>query len=162
MCGRTRSYKSERTRDKSATKLCHSCANSVKAGGTGWSSHCIDCGAEKDYPKSASLCKDCHNKRTLIYHRDIYRFNKYNVTREWYEENAKGGCSICKTKLNPYSANKRERGHIDHDHKTDKARGVLCDLCNKGLGQFKDSVENLKAAIEYLERAEENNGIEQY
>ena len=41
--------------------------------------------------------------------------------------------------------------HIDHDHKTKKFRGILCNNCNLGLGHFKDSVQRLSQAIKYLE-----------
>lgn len=44
---------------------------------------------------------------------------------------------------------------LDHDHKTGILRGLLCINCNKGLGNFKDNVELLKKAIEYLETSEE-------
>lgn len=40
---------------------------------------------------------------------------------------------------------------IDHDHETGEVRGALCHNCNRGLGLFKDSVNNLKSAISYLE-----------
>lgn len=39
---------------------------------------------------------------------------------------------------------------VDHCHTTGKVRGALCDMCNKGLGQFHDSVELLKKAAQYL------------
>lgn len=40
---------------------------------------------------------------------------------------------------------------IDHCHTTGKVRGVLCDPCNVGLGHFRDDIERLKNAINYLE-----------
>jgi hypothetical protein len=43
--------------------------------------------------------------------------------------------------------------HMDHDHKTGKFRGWLCFSCNVGLGKFKDSVDLLILAAEYLEKS---------
>ena len=40
---------------------------------------------------------------------------------------------------------------LDHDHRTGKIRGWICDSCNTGIGRFKDDIELLKAAIKYLE-----------
>lgn len=39
---------------------------------------------------------------------------------------------------------------IDHDHLTGNARTWICDSCNTGLGRFKDSIELLESAINYL------------
>lgn len=41
--------------------------------------------------------------------------------------------------------------HLDHDHKTGKFRGWLCDSHNRALGHFKDDPNLLRKAIAYLE-----------
>lgn len=38
----------------------------------------------------------------------------------------------------------------DHNHDTGEARAWLCDSCNTGLGRFKDNIELLEKAIDYL------------
>lgn len=58
-------------------------------------------------------------------------------------------CAICKT-IQPHKNAKKKYFCLDHDHSTGKKRGLLCDNCNKGLGQFKDNIEALKNAVEYL------------
>lgn len=40
--------------------------------------------------------------------------------------------------------------HFDHNHSNGKFRGWLCELCNKGLGLFKDNPERLTVAAEYI------------
>lgn len=59
------------------------------------------------------------------------------------EDTQNGGCAICGrvTKL-----------VVDHDHETNRVRGLLCSTCNTGLGKLGDNVENLRKAIVYLER----------
>lgn len=44
---------------------------------------------------------------------------------------------------------------IDHCHITGKIRGLLCNLCNVGLGNFKDNTELLEKAINYLNEHKE-------
>jgi hypothetical protein len=60
------------------------------------------------------------------------------------------GCAICgKKNLMSKSGYKRVLC-IDHDHRTGKFRGILCNGCNTSLGQFNDDVRILKRAIRYL------------
>jgi hypothetical protein len=56
-------------------------------------------------------------------------------------------CAICKSD----NLMHRTKWHVDHCHETGKIRGLLCTLCNVGLGSFKDNKEFLKCAIEYLD-----------
>jgi hypothetical protein len=61
-------------------------------------------------------------------------------------------CAICGT-YNPNHISSQWR--IDHCHNTGKVRGLLCSSCNLGLGHFKDSIEVLVSAINYLQNSNE-------
>jgi hypothetical protein len=56
-------------------------------------------------------------------------------------------CAICKTPV----PNTKKGWNTDHDHKTNKVRGVLCGRCNSILGYAGERSEILQAAIAYLE-----------
>ncbi len=40
--------------------------------------------------------------------------------------------------------------NIDHCHDTNDFRGMLCSNCNRALGYFKDNIELLEKAVQYL------------
>jgi hypothetical protein len=64
-------------------------------------------------------------------------------------------CPICNKDADQVKgAGGQKSGHwcLDHDHKTKQFRGWLCHTCNRAIGQLQDDVENLKRAIEYLEK----------
>jgi len=58
-------------------------------------------------------------------------------------------CAICGE---PLDLSSRFKVHIEHNHKTGKVRGIVCNKCNQGLGGFRDNIEYLQKAIEYLKR----------
>lgn len=69
-------------------------------------------------------------------------------------ENQDGRCAICRE---PLDVTQPRGFHVDHDHAKKKgdvgyARGVLCKMCNPGLGCFRDDPRNLRAAAAYLEQ----------
>ncbi len=41
---------------------------------------------------------------------------------------------------------------VDHNHETGKIRGLLCHLCNCGIGHFKENINSLENAINYLKQ----------
>lgn len=56
-------------------------------------------------------------------------------------------CPICKKTTIPGLTSKVV---LNHDHKTGKITGWICESCNTGLGRFKDDVGVLQSAIDYL------------
>lgn len=53
-------------------------------------------------------------------------------------------CAICRQ---PFAG---RTPHLDHDHSTGLARGLLCDNCNRGLGMFGENPENMLRAVAYI------------
>jgi len=82
---------------------------------------------------------------------------KYGMTLEDYRQLEKiqgGKCAICKNIPTPRvdkTGRSRARLDVDHCHLTNTNRALLCDTCNRGLGQIKESLQNLKNAVAYLE-----------
>lgn len=73
---------------------------------------------------------------------------KYGIRlSEWKEllTIQRGQCKICFTRFS-----KKIKPCVDHDHSTNKVRGILCVNCNVMLGNARDSILILKQAIEYL------------
>ena len=54
-------------------------------------------------------------------------------------------CAICGT-----TDSGRRRFCIDHNHHTQKVRGLLCDRCNMFVGHAKESVTLMKSFVPYL------------
>jgi hypothetical protein len=75
--------------------------------------------------------------------------SRYNLTPEAWDAmfEAQGRrCKICRSDV-PTT----KRGwHVDHCHNSDVVRGILCQKCNQGLGNFRDNVEFLVAAAAYM------------
>lgn len=164
MCGKVREFSSKQYfyKARKHNKLCKSCSNSIQLGGKGYlikdnQKLCSFCHEYKDFDnfgtngddKLKSRCKDCQLKYNIKYHKEVFRFDRYGITKEAFKQmldNQHYMCSICKKPIDERSS------HIDHCHSTKKVRGILCEKCNKGLGQFDDNVEYLNNAIKYLSK----------
>lgn len=112
-----------------------------------------------------SRCKkygQSHKKEKAAYYKQWYAKNKdaarqtmrkcwlraqFGITLEDYNnmlDEQQGRCAICKA-TRPAENLKLKNFHIDHDHKTGKVRGLLCNKCNLNLAwyeQWKDQAEN--------------------
>ena len=62
-------------------------------------------------------------------------------------------CAICGDKTNLV---------VDHSHTKKKIRGMLCNRCNQGLGQFRDDPELLEFARIYLLAADDDPEAAEY
>lgn len=105
---------------------------------------CKECGKNFSTTLPQKYCsKECGRNAA---NRNAYdkRFRGHPITRDEFlsiEEAQKRRCKIC---------NEEAFLCVDHCHTGGHVRGLLCRQCNSGLGMFKDSVENLSAAIRYL------------
>jgi len=109
------------------------------------SNYCLKCRAEKQKAK----------RRARPHVDRYYRLmKKYGVTPEWYESKLKeqnGLCEICGTDK---PGGRGKDMHVDHNHTTNKVRGLLCSNCNTMLGLAKENLDILKLAMKYLEKYE--------
>jgi len=123
---------------------------------------CPDCGESKpldQFPKNRNsrdgrhpYCKPCHNARGRESKQRLYGGSRHYHLKRRYGIGAddfdrlvaeQGGvCAIC---------GRPDPEHVDHSHDTGAVRGILCFNCNGGLGQFRDAVDALRAAVAYLE-----------
>ena len=91
-------------------------------------------------------CKDCRVKMEGV---GVSRTDRM----EWLKKKPKNEpfeCPICKKQT---IAGVTSKVVLEHDHRTGKPGGWICDSCNTGLGRFKDDVELLKSAIEFIKKS---------
>ena len=100
-----------------------------------------------------------HYEKVRVKSRDNQRKSRYGLTPEdfqclWFSQAA--CCAICHTPLDDSFGRHHNRNKVvvDHNHKTGNVRGLLCTMCNKGLGLFKDNVEYLERAGDYIKNAD--------
>jgi len=94
------------------------------------------------YKLNHAYCLDCDR----LYQREWKLKSNYLMSQEEYAimlEAQGKKCYLCKSS---------KKLVVDHDHNTGKVRGLLCDLCNRGLGYFKDNPDVLIAAAKYVKQ----------
>ncbi len=135
----------------------------------GYTYDCKICRREKEQiwrDKNRDKIKEINEKRTenrkayyksdvgVISSRRAHLKRSFNITLEEYDElldKQNQVCGIC-------GSNETDKRNmflsVDHNHDTNKIRGLLCNTCNRALGLFKDDKNNLLNAIKYLENHE--------
>lgn len=121
--------------------------------------YCRDC--ENKYQKERRSTEDvkkkhqeyrkawCEKTRNYQYKRFYgISLNDYNRMFDLQE----GKCLCCGTHQSVIP----RRLRVDHNHKTGRVRGLLCDSCNVSLGLIKENIGTLESMILYLKG--DNNG----
>jgi hypothetical protein len=140
----------------------------MTSGTLGSRTHCKDCGIElTEFNIVRVLTQNTIRSRCRIcYNNYIYEYKKgnenqkfvnkkaslkylYNITQEKYDELSEIQnylCAICRQE----SRIKGRELSVDHDHKTNAIRGLLCHKCNVAIGLLDENIEILQSAIDYL------------
>ena len=115
---------------------------------------CIDCppGSRRPVTRPGPRCATHQRARKQALAEKKHAewiLKTYGITADqyWSLFRYQGGkCFICQR-----ATGKRRRLSVDHDHKTGRVRGLLCNPCNRDvLGHLRDSVAALERAVTYL------------
>ena|SRR5215831_17841999 len=85
-------------------------------------------------------------------HRRAHNLKQYGLTPEkfdWLFAEQGSVCAACKNN-DPQSHN---GWHVDHDHKRNWTRAILCAPCNRTIGHAQENIQRLRACANYLEIA---------
>ena len=117
-----------------------------KDGSITYRAYCKECGInkrlDKYYNKGGKEAQQKRAWKALMI--------SYGITPELYEQERVKQNYCCYLCGEHESTQPHKRLHVDHCHTSGKYRGLLCNLCNMGLGSFKDNIEVMKKAIQYL------------
>lgn len=116
---------------------------------------CIECHSKDGAKRWEEVYKGTERVRVRLRREGIKR--TYNITLEDYDrmlEEQNFACAICSIHISELDKSLC----IDHDHKCcpgkdscgNCIRGLLCNLCNTGLGMFRDSPELMNIATDYI------------
>lgn len=114
---------------------------------------CVVCNriviAQKKLQKG-STCSECARVKYLRLARSNKLRSKFKISDAEYEQRLstqRGLCAICER---PCKSGRRLA--VDHDHATGRVRGLLCAMCNTGIGKLGDTADALRKALAYLEK----------
>lgn len=92
--------------------------------------------------------------------RNKYLIKRFGITLEDYNQLLQEQdfvCSICRQSETETRNGRVKTLAVDHHHETGKPRGLLCAACNKGIGWFRENIQTLERAVEYLQHHERVN-----
>lgn len=95
----------------------------------------------------------CNDTCKDIGFNDAYLKRNYGIDSNTYKQMFKdqnGVCKICLKEGFTMKKSHKIKLVVDHCHSTGNVRGLLCHNCNRALGLFKDDIDTLNRAKEYL------------
>jgi len=100
-------------------------------------------------------CDDCKKLGRVDLNRkkDSELKRHFGITLSQYNEMSRlqdHKCAICRQPESTGASGQLIKLAVDHDHKTGKIRGLLCQRCNKAIGLLGDSPAIVYAALGYL------------
>jgi hypothetical protein len=78
---------------------------------------------------------------------------KYGLTVEQFDDMVKAQGGLCAICLKPETRTTKGQNRylsVDHDHNTNKIRGLLCHRCNASLGLMREDLDSLRRMIDYI------------
>lgn len=117
--------------------------------------NCLHKRYDKSDPEQRKEYLRDHRKAFSAVWKDWDLTRRFGISLVDYEDmfEAQGGkCAICDQPETQKRNGVVKALAVDHNHETGKVRGLLCTDCNTGIGNLKDSLDVLKAAIAYLEQ----------
>lgn len=89
--------------------------------------------------------------------RAFHMKQRFGLTMEEYAKMLHSQNYVCGICFKKQVAGKNLNGTlaVDHDHKTGKIRGLLCQKCNTALGMFNDEIELFNNAIKWIQTHEQ-------
>lgn len=101
-------------------------------------------------------------EKVRLYKRNHHRRKSYGLSPEAYNKMAQrqnNRCALCGQleTSKDFRTGKARTLSVDHNHKTNKIRQLLCHRCNLGLGMFKDDIDLLQKVVKYLKKHKKNS-----
>ena len=146
------SYHKDKSRKSGLRETCKSCRCKHPEGDL--EKQCLACNdtflVTSRFGKAQKYCGETCQKLHI----------RYGISEYEYEDmllSCNNKCMICgeQEKSKDKRTGKTYALAIDHCHEIGKVRGLLCAACNTGIGLFKDNVDQLKNAIDYLNNAKD-------
>jgi formylmethanofuran dehydrogenase subunit E len=96
-----------------------------------------------------NICKFCYNLQNL----GKNLVSNYGISQAQFQmmsANQLNACALCK---------KVKKLTVDHNHKTNQVRSLLCHRCNMTLGYLNEDEDFIWDILEYLKRHELKNAV---